>query len=58
MVKVSEELATTSERVVPWWERSETYRQLWHGSLFDRMILHGDDPEEQRIQKIDSVPGG
>jgi pyruvate formate-lyase/glycerol dehydratase family glycyl radical enzyme len=48
-------LAGTSEvleeTAVPWWERSVTYRKMWRGVLFDRMILRGDE-EEQRIQRL------
>ena len=40
------------EKVIPWWENSQTYRKLWNGSLFDRMVLKDDDEEEQRIQKL------
>ncbi len=40
------------ERIVPWWERSKTYAGMWHGSIFDRMILEGGDEEEQRIQRL------
>ena len=51
MVKQMEKVVG-EERVVPWWERSKTYGKLWRGSLFDRMILKGDDEEEQRIQRL------
>ena len=40
------------ERTIPWWERSKTYRNMWHGSIFDRMILKGEDEEEQRVQRL------
>lgn len=40
------------EQVIPWWENSRTYRKLWNGSLFDRMILKDDNEEENRIQKL------
>jgi len=46
----------TEERVIPWWERSKTYGKMWHGSIFDRMILKGDDKEEQRIQRLREIP--
>ena len=39
-------------QVTPWWERSKTYNKMWHGSIFKRMILHDDDKEEQRIQRL------
>ena len=41
-----------AEKVVPWWERSKTYRKMWYGPFFDSMNLKGDDPEEQRIQVL------
>jgi len=41
-----------NKKIVPWWERSKTYGKMWHGSLFDRMILKGEDEEEQRIQRL------
>lgn len=43
------------ERIVPWWERSSTYSQMWKGDFFDRMILKAEDEEEQRIQKIREI---
>lgn len=52
MVNVSQKSGLLHERVVPWWERSKSYGNLWRGSLFDRMILRGDDEEEQRIQSL------
>ena len=52
MVKQMERAATGKRRTVPWWERSKTYRNMWHGSVFDRMILKGEDEEEQRIQTL------
>jgi len=52
MVKLSEKTELSREKIVPWWERSKSYGNMWHGSLFDRMILHGDDDEEQRIQSL------
>ena len=52
MVKQMERLATGRRRIVPWWERSKTYRSMWHGSIFDRMILKGEDEEEQRVQRL------
>ena len=42
----------TKKREAPWWERSKTYGALWSGEFFERMILNGDDPEEQRIQRL------
>jgi len=50
-VKQSEEVEKEGKKVVPWWESSLTYRKVWRGTLFDRMILKGEDEEEQRIQK-------
>ncbi len=41
-----------ADRVIPWWERSRSYGKMWRGSIFDRMILKGDDEEEQRIQTL------
>jgi len=52
MVKQIESVDVVQDRVVPWWERSKTYGKLWHGSIFNRMILKGDDEEEQRIQRL------
>jgi len=52
MVEQLEKVDLGKERVVPWWERSKTYRNMWHGSIFDRMILKGEDEEEQRIQRL------
>ena len=52
MVQQMERVETGKERIVPWWERSKTYQKMWHGALFDRMILKGDDLEEQRIQRM------
>ena len=46
------ELSIGREWIVPWWERSKTYRQMWQGDFFERMILRGDDEEEQRIQRL------
>jgi pyruvate formate-lyase/glycerol dehydratase family glycyl radical enzyme len=40
------------DEVAPWWERSTTYRNLWKGTLFDRMILRDKDEEELRILKL------
>ena len=45
----------TKKRETPWWERSKTYGALWSGELFERMILKGDDPEEQRIQRLREI---
>ena len=45
MVDQLEKVDLGKERVVPWWERSKTYRDMWHGSIFDRMILNGEDEE-------------
>lgn len=42
----------TEKKVAPWWERSLTYGKMWRGTLFDRMILKGEDDDEQRIQKL------
>jgi len=39
-------------KIIPWWERSKTYRKMWHGSIFDRMTLKGNDEEEQRVQRL------
>ncbi len=44
--------AVSRDKIAPWWERSKTYRKMWHGSIFDRMILKADDEEEQRVQRI------
>jgi len=52
MSKQTKAVKTVRERVVMWWERSKTYRSLWHGSIFDRMILKGEDDEAQRIQRL------
>jgi len=41
-----------AEKVIPWWERSKTYRNMWSGPFFDSMNLKSDDPEEQRIQRL------
>ena len=50
--KQLEEVEMKEKKVVPWWERSLTYGKMWGGTLFDRMILKGDDDEEQCIQKL------
>ena len=52
MVKQVEKIEMGEGKVVPWWERSKTYGEMWHGSIFDRMILKADDEEEQRIQRL------
>jgi pyruvate formate-lyase/glycerol dehydratase family glycyl radical enzyme len=52
MVQATEGIELGKEQVVPWWERSKTYREMWRGMLFDRMILQGDDEEERRIQEL------
>jgi len=52
MVQEMREIGIRKEKVVPWWERSRTYSKMWRGSIFDRMILKGDDEEEQRIQRL------
>lgn len=52
MVNHIETTELAREKVTPWWERSKVYGGMWHGSLFDRMILSGDDEEEQRIQGL------
>jgi len=52
MVQQIKETEAAEERVIPWWERSKTYRKMWRGTLFDRMILQGDDEEEQRVQRL------
>ena len=52
MVKQMEKIEMGEGKVVPWWERSKTYGEMWHGSIFDRMILKADDEEEQRIQRL------
>ena len=52
MVKLSEKTELSKEKIIPWWERSKSYSTMWRGSLFDRMILKGDDEEEQRIQHL------
>jgi hypothetical protein len=52
MVQVVGNVEVGKERVAPWWERSKTYRKMWRGTLFDRMLLKGDDEEEQRIQSL------
>ena len=52
MVKQMERVGMGEEKVVPWWERSKTYGKMWHGSIFNRMILKGNDEEEQRIQRM------
>lgn len=52
MVKQVEKVGTGAEKIIPWWERSKTYGKMWHGSLFDRMILSGEDEEEQRVQRL------
>ncbi len=56
MVQQMERAQIGNERVIPWWEKSKIYSKLWHGSLFDRMILGGGDEEEQRIQKLRENP--
>jgi len=57
--KMTEDTATSQledsemeSKVVPWWERSSTYRNMWRGTIFDRIILKGEDEEEQRIQRL------
>lgn len=50
--KPREEIEMAEKKVVPWWERSLTYGKMWRGTLFDRMILKGEDDDEQRIQKL------
>ena len=52
MVTHIERVQVGKEKIVPWWERSKTYRQMWKGSIFDRMVLQGYDDEEQRIQRL------
>ncbi|MCK4793508.1 MAG: hypothetical protein KAV87_57800, partial [Desulfobacteraceae bacterium] len=52
MVKQVEKIEMGEGKVVTWWERSKTYGEMWHGSIFDRMILEADDEEEQRIQRL------
>ena len=47
-----ENVETSENKVIPWWERSLTYRNMWRGTLFDRMILKGKDEEEQHIQAL------
>ena len=54
-MKQMEKVETGKERVIPWWERSKTYRRMWKGSLFERMNLQGDDEDEQRIQKLRDI---
>ena len=52
MVKQMEKAVVDKGGIIPWWERSKTYRSMWHGSIFERMILKGEDEEEQRIQML------
>jgi pyruvate formate-lyase/glycerol dehydratase family glycyl radical enzyme len=52
MVKQMEKAVIDRGKIIPWWERSKTYRSMWHGSIFERMILKGEDEEEQRIQML------
>jgi len=52
MVEQMERVEVKKEKVVPWWERSKTYKEMWEGTLFNRMILKGEDEEELRIQKL------
>jgi len=52
MVEQMERATLSKDRIVPWWERSKSYRKMWHGSIFDRMILSGEDEEEQRVQRL------
>ena len=47
-----ERIETQEEKVIPWWERSRTHKEMWNGTLVDRMILKGEDEEEQRIQRL------
>jgi|TARA_B100001971_G_C18258842_1_gene584729 formate C-acetyltransferase len=52
MFEQMDRTAIGKARIVPWWERSKTYRNMWHGSIFDQMILKGEDEEEQRVQRL------
>jgi pyruvate formate-lyase/glycerol dehydratase family glycyl radical enzyme len=52
MVQQMKKVGTGKGKVVPWWERSKTYARMWRGSIFDRMILEGNDEEEQRVQRL------
>lgn len=52
MAAKTENEIINKNKIIPWWENSKTYKKMWHGSLFDRMILAGDDEGEQRIQRL------
>jgi len=52
MATQTEGVNVGKQGLTPWWERSKTYRSMWQGSIFDRMILKGADEEEQRIQRL------
>jgi formate C-acetyltransferase len=52
MVRHMERIEMQEGKVIPWWERSRTHNEMWKGTLVDRMILKGEDEEEQRIQRL------